>query len=148
MQTAIIIRFRKPSDWADSVYVHYWNTHPPGGGSIWPGVPMQKVDGWMVHRFEGIEAASFVFNDARGRQTSDLHRERSGWYDLNSRWHDQEPQSAAPSPSTSRTTPPGFMSSMARVRSARTVSICADDHGARATPIDDSRRRHDRFPHP
>jgi len=82
-------------NWADNVHIHYWNTRPQGFSSTWPGVPMKQVDGWLIHRFEGIEAASFVFNDTRGRQTGDLHRDRSGWYDPDGHWHDKEPQEAA-----------------------------------------------------
>ncbi len=33
---------------------------------------------WFVYRFEGISAASIVFNDGAGRQTADLKRENDG----------------------------------------------------------------------
>ncbi len=91
----LIVRFKKPTTWANSVHIHYWNTHPHGQGSIWPGVPMEQVDGWLIHRFAGVEAASFVFNDLQGRQSGDLHRDRSGWYTEDGHWHDQQPRSAA-----------------------------------------------------
>jgi len=93
----LIIHFRKPADWSDNVHIHYWNTNPHRQETLWPGVPMEKVDGWLVYRFEGIRAASFVFNDTRGHQSGDLYRERSGWYDLNGHWHDQEPKTTASS---------------------------------------------------
>jgi glycosidase len=94
----VIVRFKKPADWADSVHIHYWNARPHSQDTTWPGVPMEKVDGWLVHRFEGVDAISFVFNDARGRQSGDLHRDRSGWYDLDGHWHDQEPMGASAAP--------------------------------------------------
>lgn len=91
----LVIRFKKPAAWADSVHIHYWNTRPDSQGSSWPGVPMKKIDGWFIHRFEGVEAASFVFNDLQGHQTGDLHRDRSGWYADDGRWHDQPPKTSA-----------------------------------------------------
>jgi len=93
--TDLVVRFKKPADWADSVHIHYWNTHPHGHSSSWPGVPMEQVDGWLTHRFQGVTAASFVFNDLQGHQSGDLYRDRSGWYAEDDRWHDQLPRSAA-----------------------------------------------------
>jgi len=92
----LVIRFKKPADWADSVHIHYWNTLPHGQSSTWPGVPIvEQVDGWLTHRFQGVTAVSFVFNDRQGHQSGDLHRDRSGWYTEDGRWHDQPPQSTA-----------------------------------------------------
>jgi len=91
----LVVRFRKPADWADSIHIHYWNTHPHGHSSAWPGVPMEQVDGWLTYRFDGVTAARFVFNDLQGRQSGDLHRDRSGWYTEDGQWYDQPPQSAA-----------------------------------------------------
>lgn len=87
----LIIRFKKPADWADSVHIHFWDTHPQGHGTTWPGVPMQPEDGWLVYRFEDVREASFVFNDVHGHQTGDLHRDRGGWYTGNGIWHEQPP---------------------------------------------------------
>ncbi|CAD7856524.1 MAG: hypothetical protein [Olavius algarvensis Gamma 1 endosymbiont] len=58
----LVVRFKKPAAWADSVHIHYWNIRPQGRDSTWPGVPMDEEAGWLIHRFPGIEAASLVFN--------------------------------------------------------------------------------------
>ncbi len=50
---------------------------------------------WFVYRFEGISAASIVFNDGAGRQTADLKREKEGWFFDDNRWYDQNPQRPA-----------------------------------------------------
>jgi len=56
---------------------------------------MEQVDGWLTYRFQGVAAASFVFNDLKGRQSGDLYRDRGGWYTEDGQWHDQRPQAAA-----------------------------------------------------
>jgi glycosidase len=98
----LIVCFRKPADWADSVHIHYWDTRPHGHGSTWPGVPMRLEAGWFIHRFNDIEAASFVFNDNHGRQTGDLYRDRGGWYAGDGQWHDQPPREQAPARSAKK----------------------------------------------
>ncbi len=50
---------------------------------------------WFVYRFAGICAASIVFNDGAGRQTSDLRRDKEGWFFDDNRWYDQNPQRPA-----------------------------------------------------
>ncbi len=50
---------------------------------------------WFVYRFEGISAASIVFNDGAGRQTADLKWEKEGWFFDDNRWYDQNPQRPA-----------------------------------------------------
>lgn len=101
----LIVRFKKPADWADSVYIHYWDTHPQGQGTDWPGVEMTTDDGWAIHRFEGVEAASFVFNDAHGRQSGDLHRDRGGWYGVDEVWYEQAPGEQTRRPVSERSSP-------------------------------------------
>jgi glycosidase len=91
----LIVCFRKPADWADSVHIHYWDARPHGHGSTWPGVPMRLEAGWFIHRFKDTEAVSFVFNDNHGRQTGDMYRDRGGWYAGDGRWHDQPPREQA-----------------------------------------------------
>lgn len=89
----LIVHFKKPDDWADTVHIHYWDSRPGATASEWPGVAMTaESGGWFVHKFGGIEAARIVFNDAQGRQTADQHRERSGWFDTNGQWSDQKPK--------------------------------------------------------
>jgi glycosidase len=110
--TDLIVRFRKPADWAQTVHIHFWDTRPSGSGTQWPGAPMMAEEtGWYAWRFERIEAASFVFSDNAGHQTGDLRRERDGWY-ADGQWHDEEPgvspmagTPSAPPPSPERSTP-------------------------------------------
>lgn len=86
----LVISFLKPADWADSVYIHYWNTYPSHESSDWPGVPVTVgEDGWFVYRFDGAKSASVVFNDGNGRQTQDFHCARSGYY-AHGHWHECE----------------------------------------------------------
>ena len=83
----LIVRFKKPSDWADTVHVHVWATRPAAADTIWPGQPMAPdAGGWFVHRFDGVEAASIVFNDGAGRQTGDLRREQGDWSYAEGQW--------------------------------------------------------------
>ncbi|MGB4946787.1 MAG: starch-binding protein, partial [Candidatus Competibacter denitrificans] len=90
----LIVHFHKPADWADTVYIHYWNSYPHAQGSAWPGVAMTaEADGWFSYRLVGVQSANLVFNDQHGAQTADLWRERSGYY-ANGQWHDS-PSAAA-----------------------------------------------------
>jgi hypothetical protein len=92
--TELTVYFKKPADWANSIYIHYWDTRPGGSGVDWPGAPMVAMDdGWFVYRFNGIEAASLIFNDCQGWQTSDLRRESPGFF-MNGRWYDQQPDAS------------------------------------------------------
>ena len=50
----LIVHFHKPADWADTVYIHYWNSYPHAQGSAWPGVAMTaEADGWFSYRLVG-----------------------------------------------------------------------------------------------
>lgn len=92
--TELTVYFKKPADWATSIHIHYWDTLPGGSGSDWPGAPMVAMDdGWFFYRFNNIEAASLIFNDNQGWQTSDLRRERDGFF-MNGRWYDQQPEAS------------------------------------------------------
>ena len=87
----LVVYFKKPADWADTVRIHYWNTRPGGHETTWPGVPMTtEVDGWFGYRFDAIEAASLVFNDGHGHQTGDLYRDNTGFY-TEGRWYSGQP---------------------------------------------------------
>lgn len=82
------VYFKKPSDWADTLKIHFWQPGPPGASSTWPGIPMRAEDnGWFSHHFDE-PSAWFVFNDGQGRQTNDLHRDRDGWLGEDGRWRD------------------------------------------------------------
>ena len=104
----LVIHFRKPVDWADSVHIHYWNTQPDGADSLWPGLPLvASADGWFTHRFAGSSAAQLLFHDHHGRQTADLWRDHEGWY-AQGQWHELPPvmpDVAAPVASTPGTVP-------------------------------------------
>ncbi|MEZ5581926.1 MAG: alpha-amylase family glycosyl hydrolase [Candidatus Competibacteraceae bacterium] len=100
--TELTVYFKKPSDWADTLHIHYWDTHPEQSGTDWPGTPMMPTeDGWFVHRFGGVQSARLIFNDGQWRQTADLQRDRSGWYDIQHGWSDSEPGSS-PIPSSAQ----------------------------------------------
>ncbi|HOW63616.1 MAG TPA: starch-binding protein, partial [Candidatus Contendobacter sp.] len=102
----LVIHFQKPDYWADTVHIHYWDTRPAVPASAWPGVPMiAEADGWFVHRFTGIEAASLVFNDNQGCQTGDLWCEASGFY-TNGQWHDSQAAAEASAAAAHRSPPP------------------------------------------
>ncbi|MCC8998119.1 MAG: starch-binding protein, partial [Candidatus Contendobacter sp.] len=91
----LIIYFHKPAGWANTVHIHYWETQPGAQASAWPGAPMTaEAGGWFVHRIEGVEAASLVFNDDSRHQTGDLRRECSGFY-ANGRWHETQAEAEA-----------------------------------------------------
>ncbi len=92
--TNLNIYFRPPLDWADSVHVHYWNRQPGNGMSDWPGIAMTAAadaPGWYQCRLAETHQVHLVFNDAQGKQSPDLFRDRSGWYQLDAGWHDQRP---------------------------------------------------------
>jgi glycosidase len=119
VMTELVIHFKKPATWAETVHIHWWDVRPGGGGTTWPGIAMTPAgDGWLVHRFDGIEAASFVISDGQGRQTGDLRRERPGWYDAaNGGWSDTAP-AAAPGATPAPARPPR----PAAARRARTAA--------------------------
>lgn len=92
----LVVRFRKPADWAETPFVYFWDTDPVTDKPAWPGKPMQaEADGWFVHRFQGIRAAHLIFTDDAGHQTPNLHRDESGWLDANGDWRtDDDPEPA------------------------------------------------------
>lgn len=86
------IVFQKPTGWASSIHIHYWDTSPLRKSTRWPGEVMQPVAAdWYKITLEGISAASIVFNDAQGRQTANLRRDKNGWYLSNGTWADVSP---------------------------------------------------------
>ena len=79
----LTVYFKKPADWADDLHIHFWDIRPPAALIDWPGVPMNDAgNDWFVYRFSGVTSARLLFHDGRGRQTSDLQRDRLGWYTL------------------------------------------------------------------
>ena len=92
----LIVHFKKPRGWQDSIKIHYWNTAPSPSSTTWTGRSMTaEGNDWFVYRFEGISAASIVFHDGAGRQTTDLRRSSSGWYFEDHRWYEQNPERPA-----------------------------------------------------
>lgn len=89
---ALTVGFRKPEGWAEPLYVYYWATSPGVAEPGWPGAAMSDAgDGWWTCRIDGAAAADLLFNDHRGNQTGDLHRDRSGRLDWDGRWIDDDP---------------------------------------------------------
>ncbi|HRZ07714.1 MAG TPA: alpha-amylase family glycosyl hydrolase [Candidatus Competibacteraceae bacterium] len=89
----LIVHFKKPSDWRNTVNIHYWDTTPVIPQTTWPGVAMTaEGNDWFIYTFETAEAASLIFNDSAGRQTGNLRRERLGWFYTNNQWYDESPE--------------------------------------------------------
>lgn len=89
----LIVHFKKPSDWRNTVNIHYWDTTPAVPSTTWPGVAMTaESNDWFRYEFQTAEAASIVFNDGAGRQTGNLRRERQGWFYTNNQWYDESPE--------------------------------------------------------
>ena len=89
----LIVHFKKPSDWRNTVNIHYWDTTPAVPQTTWPGVAMTaEGNDWFIYTFETAEAASLIFNDGAGRQTGNLRRERLGWFYTNNQWYDESPE--------------------------------------------------------
>ena len=96
--TDLIVHFRRPAGWADTVRIHCWNTRPEDQGTQWPGAAMVAEGAvWFIRHFVGVEAASLMFTDGAGRQTGDLWRDREGWY-RDGRWYDSHPDQISASP--------------------------------------------------
>ena len=89
----LVVHFKRPSDWRDTINIHYWDTAPPVLQTAWPGIVM-TADGndWFRYEFQTAEIASMVFNDGAGRQTGNLQRERLGWFYTNNQWYDENPE--------------------------------------------------------
>ncbi|MEA3640387.1 MAG: alpha-amylase family glycosyl hydrolase [Lamprobacter sp.] len=88
------IHFLPPSDWANSIHLHYWERQPAADGSDWPGVRMEpdpSAPGWYRCRLSQTSQLHLVFNDGQGRQSADLFRDQSGWYQIDRGWQDQRP---------------------------------------------------------
>ncbi|MDJ0651325.1 MAG: chitobiase/beta-hexosaminidase C-terminal domain-containing protein, partial [Xenococcaceae cyanobacterium MO_188.B19] len=89
----LIVHLKKPRGWQDNLKIHYWNTVPVSSSTTWSGLSMTaEGNDWFVYRFEGISAASIVFNDGTGNQTADLRREKEGWFFNDNRWYDRNPE--------------------------------------------------------
>ncbi|MDJ0510510.1 MAG: starch-binding protein [Crocosphaera sp.] len=87
----LIVHFKRPITWQQTINIYCWDTWPSSQTSSWPGVPMTaEGNNWYRYEFREAEAANFLFNDGKGEQTKDLHRNREGWY-LKRSWYDENP---------------------------------------------------------
>ena len=91
----LIVHFKKPRGWQNTINIYYWDTEPLPSSITWPGLTMTaEDDDWFVYQFEGITSANIIFSDGAGRQTANLRRDRSGWFFVDNRWYDQKPTDA------------------------------------------------------
>ncbi|HAS86740.1 MAG TPA: hypothetical protein DCS31_08100 [Candidatus Competibacteraceae bacterium] len=91
----LTVYFKKPIDWANVLYIHFWDTRPHAPIIDWPGVLMtEQKNHWFAYRFMGVTSTRLLFHDGHGRQTSDLQRDHPGWYTLDGGWFDQNPDDA------------------------------------------------------
>ncbi|MBD0404107.1 starch-binding protein [Flammeovirga sp. EKP202] len=77
----------------DYTHIYHWNASPTGvlANAAWPGVSMSQSNGWYAFTFpEAVTSSSIIFSNNGGGQTSDLIRNKDGWY-LNGQWYDQNP---------------------------------------------------------
>jgi len=117
--TDLVLHFRKPADWADTIHIHCWDTHPGSSGTPWPGVAMTaEGNGWFSYPFHGVTRASLVFHDGHGKQTENLHRDRPGWFATDGAWHDNQPDSGDARGRAKKQTKDSMPSSKAASKSA------------------------------
>ncbi|MGN0488296.1 MAG: starch-binding protein [Ruminococcus sp.] len=72
-----IIYFEKPSDWGDSISIHYWDAD--SNNTTWPGVAMTKVSDNIYSYTCPVSFSTFVINDTEGFQTGDLKHAGDGY---------------------------------------------------------------------
>ncbi len=93
MTDDLIVHFKRPASWRNTINIHYWETTPSITATTWPGVAMtEEGNDWFRYKFVGAEGASIVFDDGAGRQTGDLRRDSEGWYFDNNRWYNENPE--------------------------------------------------------
>ncbi len=93
----LIVYFKKPTDWANTLHIHFWDTRPPVTLIDWPGMPMSATENdWFVYRFSGVSTSRLLFHDGQGRQTIDLQRDHLGWYTLEGGWFNDNPDALSP----------------------------------------------------
>ena len=97
----LTVYFKRPTDWAEPVMIHFWNRQPAGGGSRWPGEAMHPAPGapgWYRYRFTDTTQAHLLFHDGNDRQSADLVRDRDGRFSLETQWLDGPPASVGLDP--------------------------------------------------
>ncbi|MCX7922517.1 MAG: alpha-amylase family glycosyl hydrolase [Clostridia bacterium] len=92
----LTVHVKKPSTWATTVKIYYWNTVPTTvtACAAWPGNAMtSEGNDWYVYTIPGATSASIVFNDGAGKQTADLSRSTTeGWYYTDNVWYNVNPE--------------------------------------------------------
>ncbi|OHX66534.1 hypothetical protein NH26_09280 [Flammeovirga pacifica] len=87
--TGLTVHFK--SGWGNSTKIHYWNTSN-GTSSNWPGENMiDEGNGWYQYTIEGASSSNLLFHNGSGAQTSDLNRNKEGWY-KDGTWYDSNPE--------------------------------------------------------
>lgn len=98
------VRFLRPSSWAESIMIYTWSDD--NGSHEWPGVAMTEdpeAQGWYSFQFPYMSETHLIFHDNHGHQTSDLSRDRDGWYTLSTGWSDTRPKVMSTPPMSSET---------------------------------------------
>ncbi|MFN4006181.1 MAG: starch-binding protein [Chitinophagaceae bacterium] len=69
------VYFKKPTDWANTVRLHFTNRQPSGAPtSTFPGVTLQPYCGdWYRYFFSNTTAVNLLFSDNANRQSAELH---------------------------------------------------------------------------
>ncbi len=83
----MLITFKAPDGWADTVNIHFWNA-PPIADTSWPGAVMTSLGaGYFEYQFPlNVSSADIIFNDGNN-QTADLNRSGDGCY-IDNAWAD------------------------------------------------------------
>ncbi|MCC2617790.1 pullulanase-type alpha-1,6-glucosidase [Aestuariibacter halophilus] len=84
----IKVLFKRPATWAETLYIHYWNSEPVAGTN-WPGIEMtDEGNDWYSYQFPlNGDSANLLFHDGQGNQTGDLYRTQNGCY-VGGNWQD------------------------------------------------------------
>lgn len=92
---AFTVYFSKPTTWASTIKIYYWNPLPSGilPAVNWPGVDMTLSNGWYKYTFANVSFTNLIFND-KTKQTGNLARDKDGWY-KNDIWYDTNPDPVA-----------------------------------------------------
>ena len=77
----LIVHFKRPSDWRETINIHYWDTSPAAASTTWPGAAMTaEGNGWFVFQFRDVEAAaSWSTTGPGGRPATCGGTERAGF---------------------------------------------------------------------
>jgi hypothetical protein len=89
------VHFKRPANWSGSATrIHHWGAQPTGvlANTTWPGVDMTSTgNGWYTYTFNDITSTNLLFHNNAGTQTTDLSRDREGWY-MDGAWYNVNPE--------------------------------------------------------